>query len=92
MVAALWLSRSKNSLGLSGLSTDSSSLSSSGPGFCPSVETTLAATASIWVGEVKAAFSVSQPCRLVKVLLSEKRGLDGGAGLGGGSPLGLPGG
>lgn len=91
MVAALWLSRSKNSLGLSGLSIDSSSFSSSGTGFCPSAETTLAATASIWVGEVKAAFSVSQPCRLAKVLLSEKRGLGGGGGLGG-SPLGLPGG
>lgn len=75
LVAALWLSRSRNSLGLSGLSSDSSSFSSSGPGFCPSAVTTLVVTTSIWLEE---AFSDSQPCRLAMEFLSGKRGLGGG--------------
>lgn len=88
MVAAVWLSRSRNSLGLSGLSADSSCFSS-GPGFWPSA--LLAATVSARVGEVSAAPRASQPRSPAAALLSEKRGL-AGAGWAGGGPPGLPGG
>lgn len=84
LVAALWLSKSRNSLGLSGLSWDSSVFSASGGSSCPLLGTSLVLAMSIRFGEAKEVVSTSQPCMpLPMVALSEKGGLARGDGPGG---------